>query len=172
MRTKFALVFFVLLAAAVASAQTLTQYEYPSDGFKAGFPSEPKLTKHNVPTDEGTFELRTYVLEPGQNALFIAVCDYGSAVAGKDPSKVLQGAKNGAVTNSKSHLVDGSEKSFNFQGHPAVAFEAESDAAHFRMRIYLVGTTLYQTLVASPPGTPYPKTQEFLDSFALIARAK
>ncbi len=118
------------------------------------------MTKRKVTTDAGSFELRTYVLEPGQNALYIAVCDYGPAVAGKDPAKVLQGAKNGALTNSKSHLVEGSEKSFTFQGYPAVAFEADSDAAHFRMRIYLVATTLYQTLVASPLGTPYPKTQE------------
>ena len=56
MRTKFALAFFVVLAAAVASAQTLTRYEYPNDGFRASFPSKPELQKQNVPTDAGTFE--------------------------------------------------------------------------------------------------------------------
>jgi len=172
MRTKFALVFLVVLAAAIASAQTLTQYQYPSDGFRASYPSEPKLSKRNVPTDVGTFELRSYIAEPGEAALFVGVCDYGSQLAGSDSAKVLQGAKNGALTNSKSHLVDGSEKSFTFQGYPALEFQAETDTAHFRARIYLVGTTLYQTLVVSPLGTPYQNTQEFLDSFGLIPRAK
>ncbi len=172
MRTKFALVSFIALAAAIASAQTLTQYQYPSDGFRASYPGEPKLSKRNIPTDTGTFELRSYVAESGDAALFVGVCDYGSQVAGSDPAKLLQGAKNGALTNSKSHLVDGSEKSFTFQGHPALEFQAESDAAHFRARIYMVGTTLYQTLVVSPLGTPYQSTQEFLDSFALTPRTK
>jgi hypothetical protein len=172
MRTKFALAFLVVLATAAASAQTMTQYQYPSDGFRASYPSEPRLDKHNVPTDAGTFELRSYVAEPGQAALFIGVCDYGSSVSGSDPAKLLQGAKNGALQNSKSHLVDGSEKLFTFQGYPALEFQAESDAGHFRARIYMVGTTLYQTLVVAPLGSPYPGTQQFLDSFALIPRAK
>jgi len=172
MRTKFALIFFVVAAAAIASAQSLTQYQYPSDGFRAAFPSEPKVAKRDVPTDAGTFELRSYIAEPGQAAFFIGVCDYGSQFAGSDTAKMLQGAKDGALKNSKSHLLDGSEKSFTLQGHPAMEFQSESDAAHFRARIYMVGTTLYQTLVVSPLGTPYPNTQEFLDSFALIPRAK
>ncbi len=171
MRTKLALILFVLIAA-VASAQTLAQYQYPVDGFKASYPSEPKLQKNNVPTDSGTFELRSYVAESGQAALFTGVCDYGSQVAGIDPAKLLQGAKNGALENSKSHLVAGSEKSFTLQGYPALEFQAESDQGHFRARIYMVGTTLYQTLVVSPLGTPYANTQEFLDSFALIPRTK
>ena len=76
------------------------------------------------------------------------------------------------MTNSKSHLLDGSEESFTFQGYPALEFQSESDTAHFKARVYMVGTTLYQTLVVSPIGTPYPSTANFLDSFALIPRAK
>ena len=172
MRGRFALIFIGVLAAAVASAQSLTQHQYPSDGFRASFPSEPRVQKRNVPTDAGTFELRSYIVESGQVALFVGVCDYGAQVAGSDPAKMLQGAKNGALQNSKSHLLDGSEKLLTFQGYPALEFQSESDAAHFRARIYMVGTTLYQALVVSPLGTPYANTQEFLDSFALIARAK
>ncbi len=41
---------------------------------------------------------------------------------------------------------------------------------HFYARIYLVGTTLYQTLIASPLGGPYAGTTTFLDSFQLIPR--
>ena len=83
MRTKWALVSFVVLAAAIALAQTMTQFQYPSDGFRASYPSEPQLQKRDIPTDAGTFELRSYPVESGQTALFIGVCDYGSQVAGK-----------------------------------------------------------------------------------------
>ena len=41
---------------------------------------------------------------------------------------------------------------------------------HFYARIYLVGSTLYQTLIASPLGTPYPSATTFLNSFQLIPR--
>jgi hypothetical protein len=83
MRTKWALVSFVVLAAAIASAQTVTQFQYPSDGFRASYPSEPQLQKRDIPTDAGTLELRSCTVESGQTALFIGVCDYGSQVAGK-----------------------------------------------------------------------------------------
>ena len=52
----------------------------------------------------------------------------------------------------------------------AVEFEAENDSMHFSARIYLVGSTLYQTLIASPLGTPYVSSTRFLDSFQLIPR--
>ena len=86
MRARFALIFVVVLAAVVASAQTWTQHQYPSDGFRSSFPSEPRAEKRNVPTDAGTFELRSYTVESGQVALFVGVCDYGSQVAGSDPA--------------------------------------------------------------------------------------
>jgi hypothetical protein len=43
---------------------------------------------------------------------------------------------------------------------------------HFYARIYLVGDTLYQTLVASPFGSNYADKARFLDSFELIPRAR
>ncbi len=158
----------VLCCAAALSAQAWKTYSYPADGFSASYPSEPELQKRDVPTDAGSFELRSYLVQDGQVAMFIGVCDYGQQVAGRDPDSVLQGAKDGALSNSKSHLV--SEKKITLGVYHGVEFEAESDAAHFSARIYLVGTTLYQTLVVTPLGKPYPDTARFLDSFQLIPR--
>jgi hypothetical protein len=143
-------------------------YSYPADGFSASFPSEPELQKRDVPTDAGTFELRSYIGTDGAVAMFIGVCDYGAQAAGKDPDTLLQGAKNGALTNSKSHLL--SEKKMTLGIYHGLTFEAESDTAHFSARVYMVGTTLYQTLVVYPLGKPYADTTRFLDSFQLIAR--
>jgi hypothetical protein len=162
----------VLLSAASVAAQTpgWKTYTYPADGFSASYPSEPGFQKKNVPTDAGTFELRAYLAEDGQSALFVGVCDYGSAAAGRDPGTLLQGAKNGAVSNVSGRLV--SEKRMTLGTYPGVEFEAENDSFHFSARVYLVGTTLFQSLVAYPIGKQYDGAARFLDSFQLIPRVQ
>jgi hypothetical protein len=160
----------VLCFAAAVGAQTTEwkSYSYPADGFQASYPSVPEMTKKDIPTDAGSFELRSYIAQASPVALFIGVCDYGSKVAGTDPQTVLQGTKNGALANSSSHLV--SERKIKLGVYPGIEYEAESDAAHFTARIYIVGSVLYQTLVVVPLGKPYDDTTRFLDSFQLIAR--
>ena len=168
--------FFVgvaLLCFAVAlstPAQVWNSYSYPSDGFRASFPSEPQLQKTNVPTDAGTFELRAYLVDVSPWALFVGVCDYGAHANGKDPDTMLQGAKQGALANSNSHLL--SENRLTLGIYHGLAFEAENNTSHFSARIYMVGDTLYQTLVISPLGSNYADTTRFLDSFELIPRAR
>ncbi len=102
-------------AAAASGAQAATaqsaqppvwkSYSYSADGFSASFPSAPTFDKKNVPTDAGTFELRSYIVADGEVAMFIGICDYFSKTNGQDPDVLLQGAKNGALQNSNSHLL-------------------------------------------------------------------
>jgi hypothetical protein len=143
-------------------------YSYPADGFTISFPSDPQTGKQSVPTDAGSFELRTYLVTPGSAALYVGVCDYGSAVAGRNPQAVLTGAKNGAIGNVKAHIL--TEEKVTLGVYPGVGFEAENDTMHFTARIYLVGTTLYQTLIASPLNDKYANPTQFIDSFQLIPR--
>jgi hypothetical protein len=143
-------------------------YSYPVDGFTASYPAAPDLQKKSVPTEAGTFELRSYIGTDGDVAMFVGICDYGSKTNGQDPDVLLQGAKNGALQNSNSHLL--SETKTTLGIYRGLTFEAESDQAHFSARIYMVGSTLYQTLVVAPLGKPYADTARFLDSFQLIPR--
>ncbi|MGA3264221.1 MAG: hypothetical protein ABSC47_09275 [Terracidiphilus sp.] len=165
-----ALLSFTAAGYPLGGAQTPAwkSYSYSADGFSASFPSEPDLQKRNVPTDAGAFELRSYIGQDGEVAMFVGVCDYGSQTAGKNPDDLLQGAKNGALQNSNSHLL--SETKTTLGVYHGLTFEAESDQAHFSARIYMVGSTLYQVLVVSPLGKPYANTGQFLDSFQLIPR--
>ena len=87
---------------------------------------------------------------------------------GRTPDQVLDGAQQGAIDNVKAHLLRG--KKIMFGAYPGREFEAENDTLHFYARIYLVGTTLYQTLVVAPLANRYTDTVRFLDSFQLIAR--
>jgi hypothetical protein len=160
----------LLAFAAALGAQTpeWKSYSYPADGFRATFPSEPTLQKKMVPTDKGSFELRAYLTQDGDAALFVGVCDYGSAISDRTPDQVLDGAQAGAISNVSGHLVSG--KKITLGTYPGREFEADNNTMHFSARIYLVGTTLYQTLAATPLGKPYASTTRFLDSFQLIAR--
>jgi hypothetical protein len=151
-----------------AQTENWQSYSYASEGFSASYPAAPELQKQNVPTAAGSYELRSYIATSGSVALFVGICDYGSVVSGKDPNVLLQGAKNGALENSKSHLTR--EQKITVGIYPGIEFEAASDQAHFTARIYMVGSTLYQTLVVTPLNTPYAGTTRFLDSFQLIPR--
>jgi hypothetical protein len=171
----YSLAFAGMLSLTVISAQTASaqtpnwqSYSYPADGFSVSFPAQPEEQKQNVNTDAGPFELRSYIGTDGEVAMFVGVCDYGNATAGKDPDDLLQGAKNGALQNTSAHLL--SETKTTFGIYHGLAYEAESDAAHFYARMYMVGSTLYQTLVVVPLGKSYADTARFLDSFQLIAR--
>jgi hypothetical protein len=162
----------LLFLAVIAPAQTdpWKQYSFSDDGFAATYPVPPDLQKKSVQTSAGEFELRSYSAQSGDTALIAAVCDYGNAVAGKTSDQMLLGAKNSTLSNSASRLV--SEKKITLGTNPGLQFEAENSAAYFTVRIYFVGTTLYQILTVSPINKPFHETARFLDSFQLVSRTK
>jgi hypothetical protein len=117
-----------LILGTVVHAQTeeWKSFSYPSEGFRASFPSEPTKQTRDVPTAAGSFELRTYLVETsgGAYAFFVGVCDYGDAIANRDPQDVLKGAEDGALSSSGSHLVR--DKKITLGIYPGLEFEAES----------------------------------------------
>jgi NADH dehydrogenase/NADH:ubiquinone oxidoreductase subunit G len=162
------LMFIGIVTLAAAQAPEWKAYTYASEGFSISLPSAPQQNKDNVVTDAGTIETRSYLVELARAALFIGVSDFDKRAAQSDPDKLLQGARDGALQNSKSHLV--SEKKLMLGIYPGIEFEGASDEAHFTARVYLVGTRMYQTLVVAPIGQTYDGASRFLDSFQLIPR--
>jgi hypothetical protein len=160
----------MLCLAATLSAQTPVwkTFSYPADGFSISFPSAPEFQKKPIPTDVGTVELHSYIAEGDSAMLFAAACDYGAQAAGKDPDVVLQAAKKAVLQSPNTQLV--SEKKIMLGVNHGLAYEAVSDQALYSVRIYVVGSTLYQTLVLARLGKPYADAAQFLDSFELIAR--
>ena len=146
------------------------QYTYSDDGFQASYPSPPDLQKKSVQTSAGEFELRSYSAAAADTQLIIGVCDYGTAVADKSSYQMLLGAKNSMLSNSASHLV--SEKKIALGTNPGAQFEAENSATHFTVRMFMVGTTLYEALVISPINKPFDQSDHFFDSFQFVTRTK
>ena len=143
-------------------------YPYPADGFSASFPSQPQFDKQNIATDAGPVEYHSYTVEVASTALIAGVTNFGPSLAGKDPDKILQGAKTGAVTNSKGRLV--SEKPITLGVNHGIEFVIDSDSARVTARVYLVGTSIYEVIVASPSQSNYADATRFLDSLQLIDR--
>lgn len=165
----FILTALFLLAARIGSgAQDWQTFKYAADGFTAAFPSEPQQRSHAVETQSGTIDMHSYALELDQIALFIGVCDYGAKADGTDVDAMLEDAKNGALQSSSSQLLR--ESKITLGSHHGLEYESEAEGTHYRARIYIVGTKMYQTLVVYPTASPYDDAQRFLDSFQLITR--
>ena len=161
---------FIFLATGLkAQVPQSKTYSYPSDGFQVTFRAEPTQTKKNVDTQKGSFELRIYWCGDSSVSYLVGVNDYGNAIAGQDPFTTLEGAKNGAMANTNSHLVK--EQKIKLSVVPGIAFESENDQTHFTERIYLAGTTLYQVVVVYPIGNAPSDAESFLESFGLITRS-
>jgi hypothetical protein len=143
-------------------------YSYPEDGFRVSLPVPPEVEKSSVPTNLGMIQLHNYTATDNDTALYSGESDFGTTGAASDADTLLQGGKNGALTNSKSHLV--SEKKIMLGAYHGLEFEGEGDAYHISARIYMVGSILYQTVVISPIGKQYAGSARFLDSFQLIPR--
>lgn len=172
MRHKAAIALLAILTVSLAAAAQQKTYSYPKDGFRIAFPSEPEFSKENVPEGQLTFELHNYIAaDTASNAaLMVSVTDFGNYLDGKDPDEVLQGAENGALATSKSHLIGSHKKIFLGANH-GLAFESESDEMHLSIRLYLAGGMLYEEGVISPKAQKYnAATARFLNSFQLIPR--
>jgi hypothetical protein len=166
---KTSIIAFVLFLAVKVSAQNLTQYPYPSEGFQASFTSQPEFSKRDVAGARGTIETRIYLAAPDKtSAIMVEVSDYDPAVDVSDPTALLQSAETSTLSGSPHRVA--AHDWITLQGYSGLASEFETATVHFSKRMFLVNRTLYQVLVVSSIGAPYPKTTEFFNSFALIPR--
>lgn len=171
-KNAWMLVLALLFVSMGASAQSDTwkTYSYPADGFSIGAPNELQMSQQDVPTNSGTFTVHMYSESLGNVQLMVAMNDYGSAVNGRDPKTVVDGAMHGAVANVKGRLIQSS--SITIGNNLGNSYEAETDQAHISGRIYLVGSVLYQLMVFTPLNQSYADTARFFDSFQLIPRGR
>jgi hypothetical protein len=135
-------------------------------------PGSPKAEVQNVSTMVGNLALHAYTVELDDAAYIVGYTDYPeSLVRNADVQAMLDGARDGAISNVGGRLVG--ERQIRLQGNPGreVWLEAtvEGQTALAQLRVYLVGTRLYQTLVAGPKES-FSKSdaEKFLNSFILV----
>jgi len=157
--------------AAALSAQTdqWKSYKYPTDGFRASFPAEPKLEQTQKEAKLGSILMNSYCAEIDETSLCIAVIDKGPEATGLPADMLFERTKLGVVSAPKTHKINDSD--ITLDGHKGAEIETEDETMHAFTRVYLVDGTIYQAIVTFPIQHRFPETTRFLDSFKLIARA-
>lgn len=159
-----------LAGALNAQSENWKTYKYPADGFRASFPSEPKLEQSKKEAKLGSILMNSYCAQVLDTYLCVAMIDQGPEATGLSPEVLLERTKLGVLAAPKTRKLN--QQEIDLDGHKGVEIETENDTVHTFTRIYLVDRVLYQTIVTFPVAGQYPNTNRFLDSFKLIARAR
>jgi hypothetical protein len=179
MRTVLSLAVAFLLTAAggLARAQVTDKdwklHESRSCACSILMPGSPKESQQTYPTDAGDVVATLFILEleGGSVAYLLGYNDYkAELVASSDPQVMLDGARDGAVSNVSGKLI--SEKKITLDGNPGreLKIEAPQDNVVFA-RVYMVKQRLYQALVVMPKSKLRDgEVKKFLGSFKLLRK--
>jgi hypothetical protein len=123
-------------------------FSYPALGFRASFPSEPKLEEKKQDAPLGTILFTSYCAQVADTYLCAAVIDQGPEATGLTPEVLLERMKMGLELIPKTNTLN--EKKIDLDGHAGVEVETASDTVHITTRIYLVDNTLSRFVPADP----------------------
>lgn len=143
-------------------------YRSEEGRFSVLFPGEPKKNIKLLNTIAGKIDLVMYTAGSKKSGFVVGYADYPEeAVKDPEPQKMLDGARDGALSNVRGELVD--ETVLDFQGYPARELEIDVPRrGTVRARLIIVGNRLYQMMVISPSDNIlYEKGTEFFDSFEI-----
>jgi hypothetical protein len=173
MRAVFALLaaLCVLLAGDLASAQiSWRPVNSPLGRFTAQFPGVPMVQAPNtVQTALGPLDIQSYDVDLHAAGYFaVTYTDYpAAAISMSNPDSVLEGAKNGAVTNVHGTLLDA--KTIAVQGYPGRDLKIFANNQTVFQRIVLARNRLYQLIVVMPGTRPTapPEVLRFDQGFVI-----
>jgi hypothetical protein len=143
--------------------------------FSVMTPVPLKETTQDLESEGGKIKLYLFAGQDGNIGYFVSYCDYPPEVAKPDKAEqMLDGARNGAVSNARGKLV--SEDKISLGKYPGreLVFDARSPhelAVTFKGRLFMVTNRLYQIMVVSPRGQSGAKEYDtFLQSFKLLGQ--
>lgn len=176
-------VFFISFLGVAQGGQWITKKSIEGE-FKLEFPDTPKYSTETVPTVKGDVTMDSFSYqEPDsskENFIYmIAFTKYPDSFFPNglsDSSQidtVLNNAVNGAVQNTNGNLISNKSISFNgFQGKEA-KISISDNAYIIKMRLYIVGLTLYTVQVIYDKKNDDNNTATyFFNSFELIKTNK
>ena len=146
----------------------------PEGRFEILMTGEVKQFPVEVENQFGTSTLHMNVATWDETMLVVNWVDYPPDVAQDLPGQLLDDSREAALDNLGGKLV--SEKPIKLGRHDGreILIEVAKQDRLFRVRVYLAGNRLYQTVLFGPPKAVKSKeAQKYLDSFKLTdAREK
>jgi len=146
------------------------EFEIPAGRFKVLLPNLPKTSKQTIRTEMGNVASVRYTTADAADVTYdVQLRDYPKAgVAKVNPQKLLDGARDGLVYQTKGRVVDDKHITLaNFPGRDLEIMNGEG--THYRVRLVWVETRLYQLMTVTP-GKPQPSANVFFDSFQITAK--
>lgn len=135
--------------------------------FAATFPGEPKVSTNKA----GATELTITIVEKDKTGFAVIYSDIpADALKAAGADKVLEGGEKGLLANLKVTAKTSEKGTFKAgdKEHPTRAFVAEKGDKHFRVKLVLADTRLYQILVIGEKDVVNGKAaDEFVKSFEL-----
>jgi hypothetical protein len=157
----------VLGLSSTALADEWKEYKSAEGHYSVLFAGTPQQTTQRMDTKVGKLDAKVTMLAIKDDVFYaVAFVDYPKdAVATAKPDDLLNGARDGAVTNVNGTLV--SEEKITMGGYPGreLKISAPGDLS-LSARIYLVKARLYQTIVVAHKAKEnVGDTKKFLTSF-------
>ena len=140
----------------------------PAGRFKVLMPGAPKTSRQTIRTDIGNVVSTRYtVTDAAQVTYDVLFNEYPAAgVAKTNPQKLLDGARDGLLYQTKGRMVAEKHLTFaNLPGRDQIIMDEKG--THYRVRLLWAGNRLYQIMAVSP-GKPRPDADLFFDSFQIV----
>lgn len=142
---------------------------FDGDGFAVNMPGLPQKNDNTVPSAVGPIPVHIYALDNGGDAYFVGYSEYpSSAFASRDPEKLLDGARDGAVNNIQGEVTE--EHPISLSGYTGreVTGKSTSQNISFTYRFYLANPRLYMAFYYKYGDQPLTADgRKFLDSFQI-----
>jgi|GEM_PF-868458 len=140
-------------------------------GFRAEFPAAPKTEVMKVPTVAGELSMQVFVVDQGAKAFMVSVADELPYKGEFVVARVLDGARDGAVSNIHGRLLR--EQQLEHDKLPARRLEIEAGTPEAPLRVeallILRGRRLYQAVAVSPTGGPGgPEANRFFAALRIL----
>ena len=135
--------------------------------FSILLPDTPKFETHNLSSAVGPVVSKSYIVDDLDMSYGVTYTDYPSDVVERtDPQKMLDGARDGGISNSHGELV--TEKNISLNGYPGREMTISVRDIAVRSRVYIVKNRLYSVLASGPIAQLYLEPAvSILDSFNL-----
>ena len=151
------------------------EFKSEAGGFAVTAPKTLQESTQDLELQSGKITLYLFSTQQDNIGYFVSYCDYPpETMAHGDPEKMLDGSRDGALSNAKGKLL--SETKITLEGNPGreLVMEAADESgrrAVIKGRLFMVKNRLYQVMVVAPRGQAGDKIiDDFLQSFKLLGQ--
>lgn len=162
-------------SAAGSAAPNLQEFKSKPGRFAVMAPVPLKETTQSIKGKFGKVEMHMFMGQQGDTCYIVSYADFPPKQAHQpDPEKVLDGGRNGMVSNANGKLVF--ENKITLQGNPGreLVIDAKDRSGAkgtVKARLFLVKNRLYEVMVAAPKGgISGLQMDDFLKSFRLLGQ--